>query len=292
MNNADQFDQCLAMAQQLVRAYRGQAPEGCDPQNSFFNVAGLVVGAAGAAVSIAGSASSARAQRRQGQMADSIAQMNARQQFLNAQMQLMVVKAQEKLQKRMAEAQFRLRQSEANAMFANAAMTERNVEDRSRVERSNIRRKAGEYRRMQGTQRALIAANGVVEGTGTPRDILEETAAQIQREREESLYTDELNRRSLFREADMERLGGRMALAGATLSRDSALAEAGLRAASGRAAYARDVREAEITRLTGAAQKQKYYAEAQGTLFSGIANGLGDFGSLAFKAGSLKKYGV
>jgi hypothetical protein len=236
------------------------------------------------AVGVAGSVASARAQRKQGQMADAMAQYNAHQQMLNAQMQLMVMQAQTKLQKKVAEANFRLRQSEANAMFANATMIERNAEDRSRVAREEIRRKGGENQRMQGTQRALLAASGVVESTGTPLDILAETAAQIQREREDALYTDELGRRSLFREADMERLGGKMALAGATLNRDSALAEAGLRAASGQMAYARDVRESEITRLTGAAKKQNYDAEAQGTLFNGIASGLGDLGSLYFKA--------
>jgi hypothetical protein len=203
-------------------------------------------------------------------------------------MQLMIVKAQTKLQKRMAEAQFRLRQSEANAKFANANMIDQTALAQSRVARESIRRKGGEYRRMQGTQRAAIAASGVVESTGTPLDILAETAAQIQLDREDALYTDELNRRSLFREADMERLGGKMALAGATFERSSALAEAGLRAAIGQAEYARGVREAEITRLGGVAQKQEYYGKAQATMFDGISSGLGTLGGLAYKYGTYK----
>jgi hypothetical protein len=65
----------------------------------------------------------------------------------------------------------------------------------------------------------------LVESAGTPLDILAETAARIQLDREDSLYTDELSRRSLFREADMERLAGAR-VNGATLNRSSALAEA------------------------------------------------------------------
>lgn len=284
MNNADQFDQCLAMAQRIVRGYRAEAPEGCDPQNTMAWVAGIST-VASAAVGIAGSVASSRAQKKQGQMADSMAQYNAHQQILNAQMQLMVMKAQTKLQQRMAEAQFRLRQSEANAHYANAAAIEQTTEAQSRVARESIRRKGNEYRRFQGTQRATIAASGLVESTGTPLDILAETAAQIQLEREGSLYTDELNRRTLFREADMERLGGKMALAGATLERSSALAEAGLNAAAGQAAYQRGLREAEITRLSGAAEKQSYYSQAQGTLFSGIASGIGSLSRISFGSG-------
>jgi hypothetical protein len=277
MNNAILFDQCLMMAQDVVRAYRAEVPEGCDPQNSMAVIGGISA-VAGAAVGIAGSVASSRAQRMQGQMAQTLAQYNAHQQILNAQMQLMAVKAQEKLQKKIAEANFRLKQSEANASFANAALIERNAEERSRVAREEIRRKGGEGERLRGTQRAQTAANGVVEGAGSSGDVEAKTAELIQLDREDALYADELGRRSLFREADLERLGGKMALAGATLSRDSALAEAGLRAASGQMAYARDLREAEITRLTGAAKKQGYYGEAQGTLFKGIENGIGTLG--------------
>ena len=64
MNKADQFDQCLAIARGIVSGYRAEAPEGCDPQNTMWGVAGFVVGTAGAAVNIAGARKSAKAQRR------------------------------------------------------------------------------------------------------------------------------------------------------------------------------------------------------------------------------------
>lgn len=273
MSESDQFDQCLALAERIVKGYREEAPEGCDPQNTWFNVAGLAVGVAGAAVS-------AHGQRKQGQMSDAMAQYNARQQMLNAQMQLMVVQAQTKMQKRMAEANFRMRKAEADAHEANAVSIERTAHAHSRVAREGIRRKGGEDRRAQGEQRAIIAASGIMESTGTPLDILAETAAQIQLNREDALYADELNRRSLFREADMERLGGKMALAGATLNRSSALAEAGLHAAAGMAQYRRGLHEAEIMRLTGSAQRQSANAQSWGTLFSGVSGALGSYAKI------------
>lgn len=223
---------------------------------------------------LAGAGYSAYSSRQQGKTAEAIAQYNAHQETLNAQMQLMAAEAQAKVQKRIAEAQFRLRQGEANAHFANALTLERTAEVQSRVAREGIRRKATEHDRLRGTQRAMIAKSGLVESTGTPLDILADTAAQIQLERQDALYADELNRRSLFREADLERLGGRLALAGATLDRSSALAEAGLRAATGRMNYRKALRDAELTRLAGAAQRQRYQAAALGTLFNGLESAI------------------
>lgn len=39
----DDFDACLAKAREIVESYRSQAPEGCDPQNSWIYVATTVV---------------------------------------------------------------------------------------------------------------------------------------------------------------------------------------------------------------------------------------------------------
>lgn len=43
MIDQHQFQQCLAEAKRLVASYRAQAPEGCDPQNTWFAVGYLVV---------------------------------------------------------------------------------------------------------------------------------------------------------------------------------------------------------------------------------------------------------
>lgn len=43
MNPADKFALCLAMAQSIVNRYRAEAPEGCDPQNTYVAIVGTVV---------------------------------------------------------------------------------------------------------------------------------------------------------------------------------------------------------------------------------------------------------
>lgn len=294
MNKADHFKVCLAMAEAIVARNREDAPTGCDPQNSFAAVAGffatygtaITAGAAvvGAGAAVTGGIMQYKAGQAQARSASAMAAYNAHQQELNAKMQLMSMQAQASAQKRMAEAQFRIRQAEANARFANAKSIENTVEGQSRNTRESIRRKASEYERFQGTQRAAIAKSGLVESTGTPLDILAETASTIQLEREDSLYSDELNRRSLFREAELERLGGKLALAGATLDRSSEIAGAGLRSAQGQAEYRSGIRQANITRLTGAAQAQAYQGQSMGNLFSGVAQGAGALGSVNWKA--------
>jgi hypothetical protein len=230
-------------------------------------------------VAVVGAGYSAYNSYQQGKTADAMAKYNAHQQELNAKMQLMGMQAQAAMQKRQAEANFRLRSAEAQARFNNATSIENQVEGQSRSVRETIRRKSSEYERFQGTQRAVIAKSGLVESTGTPLDILAETAATIQLEREDTLYSDELNRRSLFREAELERLGGKLALAGATLDRSSEVAGAGLRAAAGQMEYRSRMRDAEITRLSGAAQRQAYTGQAWGTLLSGVGGAAGSFAS-------------
>lgn len=216
----------------------------------------------------------------QGRASDVMGRYNAHQQELNAKMQLMQMLAESNARKKAAEAEFALRSQEAQAKFANAKTIENQVAGTSAAARETARRKTEEYQRFMGTQRANIAASGFVESSGTPLDLLAETASKIQLEREDSLYQDEMNRRSMFREADLERLGGHLALAGASLDRNSALVGAGMQAAAGLADYRRGLREAEITRLTG--QNNRYAANigAVGTIISGVSSGASQYASI------------
>jgi hypothetical protein len=198
-SKADQFDQCLALAGRIVETYRAEAPEGCDPQNTFINVAAVTT-IVGAGVSIAGGVAASKAQKAQGETANAIAHLNARNMELNAMMGLIAAKAEEKLRKRIAEAEFRMRKIDADARFANAVVLENTAHVQSRAARESIRRISGERERLQGTQRAVIGHSGLTE-SGTPLDVLAETAAAIQLEREDAQHADELNRRGLFREA-------------------------------------------------------------------------------------------
>jgi hypothetical protein len=236
--------------------------------------------AAGAVAGIAGAGISAYSSYQQGKTANAIANYNAHQQELNAKMQLMSIQAQAEAQKRMAEAQFKMRSAEAQARFNNATSIENLVEPQSRNVRENIRRRGMEHDRALGTTRANIAKSGIVESSGTPLDIVANLVETMHLEKADMLYEDELSRRNLFREAELERFGGKMALAGATLDKGSSLAAAGLNAAGGRMQYASKMREAEITRLSGGAQQKAYHGQAIGTLFSGVSSAAGSFAAI------------
>jgi len=228
-----------------------------------------------AAIAAIGAGVSAYSTYEQGKTADSIAQYNARQNDIKARHQLLAMEAQAALQRREVQTNFNLRAQEAQAAFNNAKSIENQAEGQSTAARESDKRRMVEYGAAQGTQRALIAKSGFVESTGTPLDILAETAATIQLEREDAHYADGLNRLSLFREAEMQRLGGRLALAGATLDRSTGLASADLAGAIGQANYRAGLHKSEIMRLTGAAQKSAAKYDAAATLISGAGRAYG-----------------
>ena len=231
-----------------------------------------IIGLVGAVI---GGGISAYSSYEQGKVSNTIAQMNAANQERNARLQLASMQAQSNLQKQQAEANYKLRGAEAQARFNNATSMENRALSQDRVNRENARRRNDAMAREQGTQRATIAASGVVETTGTPLDLIAETAATIQRDREEQAYGQEIQRRSLFREASMERLGGQLALAGATLDRSSTLAAANLNAAAGKADYLAGLRTAQVTRLSGSAAQRAGAMQAGATLFSTLGSAAG-----------------
>lgn len=233
----------------------------------------VVVVAAVAALAAAGV--SAYGQHQQGKAQEAIAQFNAKQQEKQAQMQLASMQTQAAMQKQQAEANFKLRSAEAQARNNNATGIEQQALAQDRVNRVNLMKRREEFAKMQGQQRAAIAASGVAEASGTPLDLLAETAALIQQDQEEQHYAGEIQRRTLFSEAATERLGGRLALAGATLDRDSSIAAAGLREAAGKAEYLAGMRGAQITRMTGAAARTSANYQATATLFSGVSSAAG-----------------
>lgn len=233
-----------------------------------FLTAALILGGIGAGVSAYGQYQAARTQ-------DVMARYNAQQQEKQAQQQLLSMQTQAALQKQTAEANFRLRAQEAQARFNNAESLQNQAITQDSVNRANLAKRAEMMRRVQGEQRAKIAASGAVESTGSPLDLLAETAAQIEMDKQEQVYSQGQQRQTLFREADMERLGGEFALAGSTLDRDSSLSAARLNDAAASAQYLAGMREAEITRLAGRAQRMAGLYAAAGTLFSG-ANSMFD----------------
>lgn len=233
----------------------------------------------GAGVALVGAGVGAYGQYQQGKSQNAIAQFNAQQQEQQAKAQAMSLQTQAAQQQRDAEANFKLRSLESNARLANA----KNIEDtalmQSAVDRRNLRERREEFGRMAATQRAAIAASGVSESTGTPLDLLAETAGKIQQDQEEQHYLGEVQRRTLFSEAAMERLGGKLALAGATLNRDSSLAQAALTNAASKGEYLAGIRGAEITRLTGKAAAKSAGYTAGATLLSGAGSAANSYAS-------------
>ncbi len=227
---------------------------------------------AGLVTTLVGTGVAAYGQYQQGKTQNAIAQMNASTQERNARMQLMATQAQVAAQRNAAAAEFAMRSQEAKAAENNALSIENQAIGQDRINRANLSRQKQDYGRMQAEQRAAIVSSGIVESSGTPLELLAETAAKIQMDQEETFYQGEIGRRGLFREADMTRLGGQLALAGATLDRSNRLTEASLTDAGGRMSYMAGRREAEITRLSGRAQQSASRWNAGATLLSGTSS--------------------
>lgn len=227
------------------------------------------------AMLIVGAGISAYGQYQSGKTQSVIANANAREQERQARNTLATLQTQSQMQAAEAEINFKLRAAEAKARGDNAAGLESQAQQQDLINRANLRKRREDFSRMQSEQRTSLAASGAVEASGTPLDLLAETAAAIQQDSEEQHFAGELKRRTIFREADMERLGGQLALQGATLDRNTGLVQSRLTEFSGRAAHNAGMAEAEISRLTGRAAKQAGYLGAAATIFSGAGSAIG-----------------
>jgi hypothetical protein len=240
--------------------------------------AGILI--AGTALAVAGAGVGAYGQYQAGKTQQAIAQYNAQQQERQAAMQLQATEVANAIQRRTTEANFLLRSAEVQARKQNARQIEKTALNQDAINRENLRKRLEAYDRMRGEQRAQIAQSGVAESSGTPLDLIADTVAKIQMDMEEQHYIGEVNRRTLFTEAARERLGGKLGAVGATMERESGLAEASLREAAARGEYLGELRGAEITRLTGKAAAKSGMLQAGATLLSGLgtaASGVAGF---------------
>lgn len=228
-------------------------------------IAALVIGVVAAGVSAYG-------MYQQGQSQKAIANYNSQEQQRQAKEQMRMMQTQAEMQRQQADSNFKLRQMEVEARMNNARAMEGRALQQDGVNQLNLRKRREEFERMHSDQRAMIAHSGVSESSGTPLDMLAEMRAKITLDQNEQGYINEVNRRTLLNESVMERLGGRMALVGATLDRDSQVAEAGLRDAAAHGQFLAGMRAADITRLTGEAAAQGANYQAAGTLLSGFAS--------------------
>jgi hypothetical protein len=230
-----------------------------------------------AAAAVIGAGVSAYGQYQSGKAQERIAFANAREQERQAQNALTTLQMQSRMQSAQTDINFRMRKAEADARKGNAEQLEGQARQQDAINRANMRKQREEYARQQATARTNIAASGLVESSGTPLDLLAETASAIQKDASEHQFTAEQQRRTIFREADMERLGGELALQGATLDRNTGLTTAAFTALQGRAEYNAGMRRAEITRLTGKAARQAANTQAVATIFSGVGSAAGGF---------------
>lgn len=239
-------------------------------------IAGAVTSAVGTGIAVASGMQQAR-------RANSLAQYNAMAQTANARQQqqaMMLQAAAMRQQAGYTEAQARmnaaLAQSEAQARINNAQTLTNQAEAQTSADRENIKRTQQEQARFASMQRARIAGSGVVEA-GSPLEILAESAGDMQAALNEQQYQSELARRQTLGRAELERFGGEIAKSHAGVDLWSGLAEADLQRQSARleeqkgsSIYRQGMREAEITRLTGAANAQGARMGAYGALFSGL----------------------
>ena len=232
------------------------------------SITATTLGYLATAATLVGGGISAYGSYASGKRTEMIASFNAANQEKNARMQAIAMQTQANLKKNAAEAQFALRNQEAQARMNNAVSIENQALGQDKINRVNLQKRREDLERAASTQRANIAASGAVESSGTPLDILAETAATIQQDQEEQHYENEMARTTLFREAQMERLGGRLALAGATLDKNSEVSAAALNKSAGRSQYLSGMREANVTRLSGQAAAKAGTINAGATLLS------------------------
>ncbi|CAB4136263.1 hypothetical protein UFOVP296_39 [uncultured Caudovirales phage] len=228
--------------------------------------AATAVTVAGAAVSAYGSYSSGRAKK-------AISQMNASQQEKNARMEYLSLVSSSNLQKASAVANYKLRALEAKAKENNALSIENQALGGDNAMRANLERFRDNANRVIAKQRGQIAASGMVEGVGTPLDILAESAGNSVRQQQDILYANELARTNLQQQAAMERFSGQVGLVQAGIERKSALRESALRAAQAKAGYSGQLRGAAITRVGGSAEATAGAIQGGATLLSGVGQG-------------------
>lgn len=164
---------------------------------SILGIASLLVTAVGAGLSYASSVSAANTQ-------DKIAGANAANQVQAIAQQREAASMQSRINAQMAA-------NERAAFDRNATALEQQAEAVSAANRENTRRTRQDYQRHIGALRAQLGANGVADASESPLALLSQVAQQEQQAADEIRFTDEGQRRNLFREADNQRISGDMA---------------------------------------------------------------------------------
>lgn len=163
---------------------------------AVIGIAGLVLGAVGTGMSY-------YSQR-------SAAETGSRLALLNAQAQTQQVMQEGRIAAAGARLQELRSKKMQEAAYSQATAMRERVEAGSRAAQENIRRQRQEFSSLIARQRAAAGKAGVVPETGSPLELLEDSAEQEALLEAEMRHQDEIARRVGFREADIEQLGGQI----------------------------------------------------------------------------------
>ncbi len=224
---------------------------------------GLALGAVGTGISYYGQQQAAKTQAQ-------FAMLNAQAQQAQAQMQGNTARAQAQMQAVQTQQQQKLAQVNAQTLRGEA-------ESAAAAARVNISRQMDDQRRFRSMIQARAGASGTVAGQGSQLDILLQTAELQTLENAEYAYQTEIQRRSLFRQAEGARLGA-----------EQAGIQAGLDIMGGEARASAYRAQGVQAQLAGLGQ----VASARGASLSALGAAAQGFGQLGFQAYNLNRQGA
>ncbi len=124
--------------------------------------------------------------------------------LMNAQAASQEANQQGKLGMMQAQINSQIADGERRAALANVDGYKQEAEAGTSATQINVQKTREDFSRMLAAQRVQAASSGVVDTTGSPLDLMTQTAEQEQRTVDTYRYQDETQRRSLFHEADNE----------------------------------------------------------------------------------------
>lgn len=239
---------------------------------------GLGLSAVGTGVSVYGQSQAAKQSAAIGRYNYAMQMQQARQQQQLALFQQNSVSQQAAVMQRQAEISQSLANSESQARMNNAAALRQQAEVQAAVDRENFKSTQRDQDRQRAIQRAAIGKQGTVE-SGSPLELLADTAGEMQQALNEIHYQSELGRRKTLGEAAMEEFGSKLSKAGAAAQFAAGSAEAGftrqaaaLEGAKAAAALTQGRREARIGLMSSDANAASMRIGAVGSLFSGLGS--------------------
>ena len=212
-------------------------------------IIGIALGAIGQGVAYVGQQQAAKTQAL-------FANLNAQAGLAQSQMQGRLAIANAAFQTQQAKNTQQAGQVNADALRSEA-------EARTRAAQINIARKQQDQDRFNSMLQARGAKSGAVNDIGSPLDILSYSAELEQNENAEALYQNEMERRSIYRQAQAEELGAdRAGIQGEIYGME------GLARAS---AYRAQGVQAQLQGISGVQQARG----ASMSAFGGLVGGLG-----------------